>query len=240
MSREAPALAGLAHSLPARAVRLAPGKLDLDPIEVDGGCFGVMVLDGLLLVELAAGRAQIGWLIAPGDLVRPAGLHELALTDRSRWRALTHARVAILDREFGLRAGGVPMVARVLVNRATRTANWLLAKSLIASSPSVEERLLLLFALLGERWGRVTPEGVILRLPLTHAMLAALCGAKRPSVTMALHALERDRLLDCTAKGSWLLRRVGPEDGSRPGCWSEYGRALGLGRPGASAGSRGR
>jgi CRP-like cAMP-binding protein len=157
-------------------------------------------------------------------------MHELALTDRSRWRALTPARVALLDREFALRAGGIPLVSRVLVNRATRTANWLLAKSLIASSPSIDERLLLLFALLGERWGRVTPAGVSLTLPLTHANLAALCGARRPSVTMSLHALERDGLLSCGTKGTWLLRRRnGSDNGSRVSCLPDYERSLGLG-----------
>jgi hypothetical protein len=229
LSEDAPALPRLAHELPARVIELTPGKVDLDPIEVDGGSFGIMVLEGLLLVELEAGRAHIGWLIGPHDLVRPSGMRELALTSRGRWRALTAARLALLDREFGLRAGGVPLVARVLVNRSTRTANWLLAKSLIASSPSVEERLLLLFALLGERWGRMTAEGVILRLPLTHANLAALCGARRPSVTLALHSLERDELLTCSAKGTWLLRRTGSSDsGTTPACLPDYERSLGL------------
>jgi CRP-like cAMP-binding protein len=205
LADDAPAMMRLGRPLPARVLQLAPGKLDLDPIEANAGSYGLMVLDGLLLIELEAGRAHIGWLIGPQDLVRPSGMRELALTSTSRWRALTAVRLALLDREFGLRAGGVPLVTRVLVNRAMRTANWLLAKGLIVSSPSVEERILLLFSLLGERWGKVTTEGIRLQLPLTHANLASLCGARRPSVTLALHALERDGLLSCGEKGTWLL-----------------------------------
>src|SRR5437763_5584769 len=117
-------------------------------------------------------------------------MHELVLTELARWQALAPTRIALLDREFGLRAGGIPLVARELIRCATRTSTWLLAKSLVLSAPAVGDRLLLLFALLGERWGKVTPRGVVLKLPLTHAMLAALCGTRRPSVTLALHSLE--------------------------------------------------
>jgi CRP-like cAMP-binding protein len=209
-------------------IELMPGKADLELIDLAGESFGLMVLNGLLLVELESGRAHIGWLIGAGDVIRPAGMHEVALTERSRWRALSDSRLAVLDREFGLRAGGIPAVSRALVNRATRTANWLLAKSLVISSPRIEERLLLLFALLGERWGRVTSEGVALKLPLTHANLAALCGARRPSVTIALHALEREGLLSCAAKGTWVLRRWHSEDGIFPSCFADYARSLGL------------
>ena len=47
-----------------------------------------------------------------------------------------------------------------LLLATSRTSHWLLATSLIMSSPSITERLLLLFALYGERWGKVTPDGV--------------------------------------------------------------------------------
>lgn len=190
-----------------------------------------MLLDGLLLGELDAGRAHTGWLLGRHDLIRPSALHERVLTEHVRWRALAPTAMAVLDKEFGVRAGGIPMVSRVLLTRATRTTSWLLASALIRSSPVVEERLLLLFALLGERWGRVTPDGVVLRLPLTHAVLAALCGARRPSVTLGLHALERDGLLSCAGKGRWLLRRDRPMSGHEPctsSCLAQYERALGL------------
>jgi CRP-like cAMP-binding protein len=209
-------------------VELMPGKADLRLIDLAGDSFGLMVLEGLLLVELEAGRAHIGWMVGSGDLIRPSGMRQLALTDRHSWRALKDSRLAVLDRQFVLRAGGIPMVSRVLVNRATRTANWLLAKSLIASSPLIEERVLLMFALFGERWGKVTPEGVAITLPLTHSNLAALCGARRPSVTIALRALQRDGLLSCTAKGTWLLRRLHSQDDSRPPRLADYERSLGL------------
>jgi hypothetical protein len=222
----------LNHPLPARAVHLACGRVDFDLVDLREDCFGILVLEGLLLAELDAGRAHAGWLVGSHDLIRPWGVHELVLTDRTRWQALLPSRVALLDHPFGLRAAGIPMVARVLVTRAARTSNWLLAKSLVLSSPVIEERLLLLFALLAERWGRVTADGVVLHMPLTHAMLATLCGARRPSVTLALGELARDGLLSCTAKGSWLLHRAPTDAGScRLSCAAEYERALGMSWP---------
>jgi Crp-like helix-turn-helix domain len=229
LSETSDALTRLTNPLPARLVHLRPGSVDLDLIDLDADGYGLMLLDGLLLAELDAGRSRAGWLIGAQDLIRPSGLYESVLTEQTRWRALAPTRVVMLDRAFGLRAGGIPMVARTLVTRATRTSNWLLAKSLILSSPVVEERLLLLFALLGERWGRVTTEGVALTLPLTHEMLGTLCGARRPSVTLALHALERGGLLTCGGKGSWLFRRPLTDTGlRRTSCFSQYERSLGL------------
>jgi CRP/FNR family transcriptional regulator, cyclic AMP receptor protein len=228
LAHDTPQIMNLDHPLPARLVELPPGKTGLDLIERAGASCGLLVLDGLLLVELASGRAQIGWLVGEGDLVQPSAMHEIALTQGSRWRALTETRLAVLDREFLRHAGGIPIVSRALVRRAGRAANWLLAKSLIISSPLIEERLLLLLALLAERWGRVTPEGVVLRLPLTHATLATLSGARRPSVTLALHALEDQGLLSCPERCTWLLHRRRSDNRSRHTCLTEYERSLGL------------
>jgi hypothetical protein len=100
------------------------------------------------------------------------------------------------------------------------------------ASPAVEERLLLAFALFGERWGTVNHRGVLLKLPLTHSLLATLCGVRRPSVTIALRALVNEGVLSRTADGDWMLHRQGAEPvPSRAACWSHYASALGLSEP---------
>jgi CRP/FNR family transcriptional regulator, cyclic AMP receptor protein len=228
LSQYAPSLARLGRPLSARALQLSPGTADLNLAELADESFGLLVLDGLLLVELNAGRAQIGWLVGEHDLIRPSGMLELALTERSRWRALNRTRIAVLDRAFVLSAAAIPGLSRVLVTCATRTASWLFAKALIASSPLIEERLLLIFALFGERWGKATAEGVMIRLPLSHANLAVLCGARRPSVTLALQALQRDGVLTCRAKGTWLIRRDRPRNGAQASALAVLDRSLGL------------
>lgn len=59
----------------------------------------------------------------------------------------------MLDRDFGLRAGGIPMVSEALVNRGTRTANWLLAKSLIVEISSTDHRASFRFKAIGAATG---------------------------------------------------------------------------------------
>jgi DNA-binding transcriptional ArsR family regulator len=66
-------------------------------------------------------------------------------------------------------------------------------------------RLLILFWLLADRWGRVGTEGVYVTLPLTHEVLAMLIGAHRPTVTIALQRLTRAGFLIRERSDRWLL-----------------------------------
>lgn len=219
-----------AHGPLARTVRLDAGPLDLQArIGGDETWLGLLVMDGALLVQVTAGRARVGWLVGPDDLIRPWELSGLSLTAGAEWRAITPTSVALLDRTFSQRAEPMPGLTASLLERAARTTRWLIAKSVVLSAPLIEERLLLLFALLADRWGRVTPAGVRIDLPITHELLAVLCGARRPSVTMALRALSDQNLLARGPDGRWILRReVTATPGSKPSCWEEYARALGL------------
>jgi CRP/FNR family cyclic AMP-dependent transcriptional regulator len=69
----------------------------------------------------------------------------------------------------------------------------------------VDARLLLLFWRLADRWGRVTPQGVVIPLRLTHASLGKLVGAQRPSVTTALKQLHQAGKLSRFRDGTWLI-----------------------------------
>jgi CRP/FNR family transcriptional regulator, cyclic AMP receptor protein len=196
----------LCQSLVARAVQIPRGRFDPTTIVEDPGQWlGLLVLDGFLAVGLDAGRAQISWLIGNDDLIRPWDMGEISLAGQSSWRALRAARLALLDADFSRRAGGMPAITKALVGRATQTSHWLLTKSLIVSAPTIEERLLLLFGVLGERWGKVTPQGIWLELPLTHDLLARICGARRPTVTTALRSLRDEGLIESRRRGAWLL-----------------------------------
>lgn len=216
--------------LAVHVLHLPSGPVDLSALAGgDAGWLGLLILDGLLLAQLEDGRGHVGWLVGEDDLLRPWDMDEISLLKRVQWCALRPSRIALLDNEFGHRAGGIPVIAHGLLSRSARTAHWLLAKSLIVSCPLLEDRLVLLFALLAERWGRVTSDGISLDLPLTHQLLANLCGARRPSVTLSLHALQDDGVLTRRAHGGWLLRRVSPRHkGSRQSSWQSYADALGL------------
>jgi hypothetical protein len=190
-------------------------------------CFGLSVLDGLIAAHLEVGRARVAWLLGADDLIRPGKMDELTLTRRARWQALTPAKVVpVADPSPGLEGRNRALVQQ-LHTRATRTSHWLLATSLILSAPSIEERLMLLFGHYGERWGKVTPLGVRLDLPLTHGLLASLSGARRPTVTLALRSLTRQGFLTRVSRDRWLLLRD-PETNGSTALWTQYADVLGL------------
>jgi hypothetical protein len=185
------------------------------------------VTNGLITVEVGAGRADVGWLIGGGDLIRPWEMADISLTQSSKWRAITDASMLRIERVPHPRGQPGPATLEKLLACSARTTHWLLAKSLILSSPSISERLLLLFALWGERWGKVTPEGVRVELPLTHELLGKLCGARRPTVTVAIKALTQEGFLTQTSRGVWLLHRR-PDRSRAYACWTECATALGF------------
>jgi CRP/FNR family cyclic AMP-dependent transcriptional regulator len=218
------------HPVMGRTVQLEPGRAEVSSLfDHPEGWLGLLIMDGVVLVELEAGRGNAGWLVGGDDLLRPWEMDQLPLLSERSWRVLTPTRLALLDRDFALRASGDPAIWNWSLARLAQTTHWLLAKTLVISSPVVEERLALLFTLFAERWGRVTPQGIRLDLPLTHGVLARLIGARRPTVSVALKTLQARGLLIRTADHRYLLRRANPED--QPGqtsCWSRCMLALGL------------
>jgi CRP/FNR family transcriptional regulator, cyclic AMP receptor protein len=211
--------------LRAPALEIARGNFDMRTITARfGEDADVLILDGLLLARLDAGRARVGWLLGTDDLIRPSEM-DAGLTRLTDWSALEVTRLAVLDADFARRAAPVPGVMSELLLHAHRTSHWLVTKALLVSSPSVEERLMFLFALLGERWAKVTPEGIYLPLRLTHTLIASLVGARRPTVTVALGSLQQKEIITRDSRGGWWLR---PSDLlGRPTGLQEHTDALG-------------
>jgi CRP-like cAMP-binding protein len=81
----------------------------------------------------------------------------------------------------------------------------------IVQQPRVDQRLHWLFWHLADRWGRTSPEGVRVELPLTHSLLGELVAARRPSVTTALSKLAAEGKVEREGR-SWLLRGAPPAD----------------------------
>lgn len=67
-----------------------------------------------------------------------------------------------------------------------------------------------LFGALGNRWGRRTPDGIGISLPLTYEMVAMLVGAHQPTVTSALRRLSCARRLRREGERGWLLAAAQP------------------------------
>jgi CRP-like cAMP-binding protein len=175
------------------------------------------VLDGLLAHELRLGSGASAELLGAGDLLRPWDeIQAQSISDWSvSWRVLEPTRLAVLDRRFATVASRWPALLDVILRRSVmraRAAGFLRA---VTHLTRVDDRLIVVMWFLAERWGRVRPEGVVLPLKLTHQLLAALVGAKRPSVTTALGELTTAGLLERRDDGSWLLLGEPPEQPGR-------------------------
>jgi CRP-like cAMP-binding protein len=70
-----------------------------------------------------------------------------------------------------------------------------------------EERIVLLFEDLGERCGRMTPEGVVIDISLTHELIGRLTGARRPTVSLAMQTLADAGALCRVDKDRWMIPR---------------------------------
>jgi CRP/FNR family cyclic AMP-dependent transcriptional regulator len=145
--------------------------------------------------------------LADGDLLRPSGEAGAASVDsRVVWRVLEPTRLAILDRDFLLAVRPWPELTAGLLERQERRADWLANVLAISHLPRVDLRVLVLFWLFADRWGKVRGNGVRVPIPLTHKNIAHLIGARRPTVTTTLNNLTGAGLLLQERNGYWLLR----------------------------------
>jgi CRP-like cAMP-binding protein len=166
-----------------------------------GAGMGAVVLDGILIASARTFARDDVRLFGAGDMI---DTHWLADPDVA-WRVLEPARVAVLNERFALAARRWPAVLSGFTRRLFESQREEHTRAAICTMPRVEERILALLCHLALRWGRVTPDGVALTLPLTHATLGALVGARRPTVSLALVALAHQQLARRRDDGTWVL-----------------------------------
>jgi len=175
---------------------------------------GLLVLEGLLIRDVTVADAHCGELIGPGTLLRPneGQSSDAPMQHEIGWRVVEPTRLALLDRRFLRVAAHWPALITALVARSTERAHNLGVLVSIHSLKRVDTRLLAFFWHLADRFGKVTADGVLIPLPLTHRQLALLVGAQRPSVTSALGTLAERRLLRRDERGHWLLSTAAHPD----------------------------
>jgi CRP/FNR family transcriptional regulator, cyclic AMP receptor protein len=190
----------------AREVRLQRGgwsgrQADLLP---DG--IGLLVLEGLLIRRVGIEGGFGAELLGQGDLLRPWQGEDAqpTLPRTSGWRVLQPTRIALLDRRAAQRFAHYPQLTGRFVARALERSRNLAINMAIVHHARVETRLHMLFWHLADRWGRVRTDGVVVALHLTHAVLADLVSARRPTVTTALSRLGEQGLIRANS-GEWLL-----------------------------------
>lgn len=170
--------------------------------------FGLLVLDGVLTREVVLAGLGCTELLARGDVLRPWGDDEGEPSVRMsvRWAAVEPARLALLDDAFARTVAPWPSIAATLIARLVRRSHSLAVHLAISRLVGIDLRLYVLFWHLADRFGHTGPEGVTVPLPLTHATLAKIVSARRPSVTTALGELRQRRLLEVRDDGTWILR----------------------------------
>jgi CRP/FNR family cyclic AMP-dependent transcriptional regulator len=174
----------------------------------------VLVLGGLVVRELHVGDRTASELVAAGDLIETSGAPHDLLPFVVDWFVVEEARIAMLGAATTRKLPS--LVSANLVGLATARASRLATAQAIAQLPRVEDRIRAMFAQLAERWGRVTPHGVLVTLDLTHETIGTLVGAARPTVSIALKALAATGDVE-RAAGGWRislepLERLRPAD----------------------------
>ena len=173
---------------------------------------GLLVLDGLLAraVDIEGNRAQE--LLGPGDVLRPWDDDgaSASIPCTSAWRVLEPSSLAVLDDRFAVRAARWPRVGVSLMRAAVRRSHAKSTLLALTRARRADERLMLLFWHLADRWGRVGADGVHVPLRLTHALLADLVCLRRPTVSSTLSQLCAKRVLLRHPDATWsLLGRPG-------------------------------
>lgn len=200
--------------LTARVKSFPCGRWEVPREDEDRGGLGFLMLEGLLARDVILAGTTSTELLGEGDVLQPGvpAREERLVRYHVLWHVLAPVRLAVLDTPFARSLAAWPAVMGALLERAIRrTLRMSIHQALLQLSP-VETRLLVLFWYLAERWGRVTPAGISLRLRLPHELLGQLVGSQRASVTTALRRINETGLILRAEDGSWLLRGSPPDE----------------------------
>ena len=174
---------------------------------------GLLVLDGLILRRVGLAGRYGSELLGDGDLLRPWQDEDpgpLPLRT-GRWKVLRKGRLAVLDYDFAVRLTRYPELLPCLLSRAVRRSRYMTATMAILHQPRIDTRVHMVLWELAVRWGNVSRDGVRLPVRLTHATLAELVAARRPTVTKALGELADNDLVTWTGE-HWLLTGSPPAE----------------------------
>ena len=168
------------------------------------GATAIIVVSGSLLLDLELAGHVCTRLAGPRQVVTldeaPAG----SLPTRVAWSASAGTEIGVLDARTVQAGQRWPRVIASLLARVGQQAQDAFALQAIAQLPRVEERLLAYFWSIADRYGRITPDGMLIELRVTHATLGRMVGARRPTISLALKALAQRGMLEARHQG-WLL-----------------------------------
>lgn len=196
-----------------RAPVLAVDKGCWEPPALEPGSIGLLVLSGLITRRVSLGPASSSELMGPGDILRPAehGLIPEFTLHSSAWRVLSKADAAVIDRRTTALLGRSPDLSAAIAARLLRRTRCLAYLMAVQHFRRVDDALLATLWHVAAMWGKVTLDGVVLPFRFTHEALAEIVGARRPTVTVAVHSLEARGQLRREEPGRWVLLGDPPE-----------------------------
>jgi CRP/FNR family transcriptional regulator, cyclic AMP receptor protein len=208
-----PQLALARRQVLADVVGYPAGPWDVRPDDFDGtASLGLLLTEGLMAREVTVGDYTCAELLGPGDLIQPwlrIGQEQSVATEVD-WDVVEPVTLAVLDRRFCEQAARWPEVQAAVARRIMQRTHWLAFHLAVCGLRRVDDRLLSVLWHFADRWGTVTPEGVRLDVRLTHELLAAVTGARRPSVTTALRRLADEGQVRSLPRSRWLLLGSAP------------------------------
>src|SRR5262249_13853935 len=154
------------------------------PVPPDAGetqiLAGLLIVSGLVCREVGLRDRRMLELLGPGDIVQlPIQTDRPRLGGRIVLTAATTTELVTLGESFISAAGRWPSLLAAIQRRLEAQREHLAMQGLIAHLPRAEHRMLLMLHHLADRWGRVTPDGTVVSLPLTHDLLGQLIAARR-------------------------------------------------------------
>jgi CRP/FNR family cyclic AMP-dependent transcriptional regulator len=153
--------------------------------------FVTLLAGGLMVRGVRVDGVTADELVFAGDVLAPTWRDEgtACVGEAVTWRALEDSRAVVLGHRFLAATSRRPALAVALCRRQLDQSARVARHAAVTRLPRVDRRILNLLCAVAEERGRMTPGGAVVELPLTHAALGRLVGAKRPTVSLALKSL---------------------------------------------------
>ena len=173
------------------------------------------MLEGLVSRRVSVSGASATDVSGPGDLIRPWEDDEFASAPVDALvSVICPTRLAVLDERFATATARWPTFTAELMSRYLFRTRWLLLQLAVSSHRRVDARLLMMLWNVADRYGRVRPEGILLRLP---AQARAARAARRSSASFG-HLRARRAVAGGArgaGRGGLAAARRGPAGGRR-------------------------
>ena len=188
-------------------VRVAPGRLEPAPGALDGDPWmALVIVSGVMCREVRLCDRHLLELLGAGDALQlPVDVEDRLLGTDVTLTAVAQSELLVLGVPFLRAAARWPSLMMQLHRRLEAQRAELAVQALIAHLPKAEHRLLLMLWHLADRFGIVTPDGIVVQLPLSHDLLGRLTAARRSTASLALGQLEGRGELKRLPDGFWLL-----------------------------------